>query len=191
MHFIGNWVKNIVVMVMITTILEMMLPENNLRQCVRVVMGFFIIIIFLSPFSVILNRDLTDAHPLPSLPELDLDWSRVEEQGRRLEDSNRGLLRDYYRERLEKRLLTIIEMDFPDYDCDFEIDLNSEYQLKGVGIILRPGSVNRVNISSIDLNEGRDTQLKEEGKQRVLTLKTRIARALQLPLTMVRVQFEE
>ena len=58
MDQITNWVKNIIFLVLITSFLIMFLPDNSMRKYVRVIMGFFIISIFISPFAAVFNQDI-------------------------------------------------------------------------------------------------------------------------------------
>ena len=58
MQFITNWVKNIILLILLTTFLMMFLPESNFRKYVRVIMGFFIISIFITPFAGIFRQDI-------------------------------------------------------------------------------------------------------------------------------------
>lgn len=49
MDFLRNIVQNILVIIMLTTLLEMLLPKGDMRRYVRLVMGLFIIMVVLHP----------------------------------------------------------------------------------------------------------------------------------------------
>ncbi|MGL4820479.1 MAG: stage III sporulation protein AF [Bacilli bacterium] len=55
MEWITEWVRNIVVLVLIGSFLDMMLPTSNFGKYVRFVIGLVMIVAFLSPFLAFLR----------------------------------------------------------------------------------------------------------------------------------------
>lgn len=49
LNFINSWTRGIIVAVIITTIIEMILPDGNIKKYIRTVMGVFIVFIIISP----------------------------------------------------------------------------------------------------------------------------------------------
>ncbi len=49
-NFLSNWAKNIELAVVITSILEMILPNNKTKKYIKMVMGTYIIFCIISPF---------------------------------------------------------------------------------------------------------------------------------------------
>ncbi len=62
MSFINEWVTNIILIILLATILELLLPSNAFQKYVKVVIGLLLIIAILNPmikmFSVDLNQEL-------------------------------------------------------------------------------------------------------------------------------------
>ncbi|WP_221565491.1 stage III sporulation protein AF [Alkalihalobacillus sp. TS-13] len=62
MSFIYEWVTNIILIILLATILELLLPSNAFQKYVKVVIGLLLIIAILNPmikmFSVDLNQEL-------------------------------------------------------------------------------------------------------------------------------------
>ena len=48
-NFINSWIKGIIIAVIISTIIEMILPEGNIKKYVRTVIGIFIVFSIISP----------------------------------------------------------------------------------------------------------------------------------------------
>ncbi len=48
-NFINLWVKGIIIAVIISTIIEMILPDNSIKKYVKTVMGIYIVFIIVSP----------------------------------------------------------------------------------------------------------------------------------------------
>ena len=49
-QWISNWAQGIVIAVIISTIVEMVLPNRNIKKYIRTVMGIYIAFIIISPF---------------------------------------------------------------------------------------------------------------------------------------------
>ncbi|WP_408006718.1 stage III sporulation protein AF [Pseudalkalibacillus sp. A8] len=62
MSFVYEWVTNIILIILLATILELLLPSNAFQKYVKVVIGLLLIIAILNPmikmFSVDLNQEL-------------------------------------------------------------------------------------------------------------------------------------
>ena len=54
---IGDIVKNVIVIIFLTTILDMTLPNSNLQPFIKMVMGLFVIISILSPVLTLFNEE--------------------------------------------------------------------------------------------------------------------------------------
>ena len=48
-NFINSWIKGIIIAVIISTIIEMILPEGNIKKYVRTVIGVYIVFAIISP----------------------------------------------------------------------------------------------------------------------------------------------
>lgn len=55
LDFLRNWVKDIAVMFILLSIVELALPNNNMKRYVNVVIGLMIIIVIISPFIKLIN----------------------------------------------------------------------------------------------------------------------------------------
>ena len=47
-NWIGSWVQGIVIAVVISTIIEMILPDGNIKKYVRTVIGVYIVFVIIS-----------------------------------------------------------------------------------------------------------------------------------------------
>ena len=48
-NWIGSWVQGIVIAVVISTIIEMILPDGNIKKYIRTVIGVYIVFVIISP----------------------------------------------------------------------------------------------------------------------------------------------
>ena len=64
--FINSYVKGIVVAVIISTIIEMILPEGKIKKYVKTVIGAYIVFIIISPIiTKITGKEISLSYKLP------------------------------------------------------------------------------------------------------------------------------
>lgn len=57
-EFLTSWIKDIAIVFVIISIIEIMLPNTNMKKYINMIIGFLIIIVIISPFVRLLNKDL-------------------------------------------------------------------------------------------------------------------------------------
>lgn len=193
MDSVINWVKNLIFIILFTTLLEMFLPDSNMRKYVRIVMGFFIIMIFITPLARILNQDISTIYQISFQKNIfSGNWDEIKERGEEINQSNQTLLRDYYRERIERRIRDVIDLDYSDYGKEITVTLNDEYQLKDINILLIDRGINKVNIEPIQIGESEETEGRIEKQDLdTLELKNRLSQLFQIPANRIKVSIEK
>lgn len=80
-EFFKNWCEGIIVAVIISIIIEAILPEGNNKKYVKVVIGVYIIFTILNPFLGKLdsNIELSNTFDLPSVETSSVDTSNIRE----------------------------------------------------------------------------------------------------------------
>ena len=69
-ELISDIVKNVAIIILLTTFLEMLLPNNSMQGFIKVVMGLFVMLAILNPVVGLLKADYElTAWQLASLPE--------------------------------------------------------------------------------------------------------------------------
>ena len=70
--FLSNWLKEIVLLILIATFIDLLLPNRSMERYVKLVMGLVIILAILAPIISLLNKNvdlsklsLTDGTLLP------------------------------------------------------------------------------------------------------------------------------
>ncbi|QTL98531.1 stage III sporulation protein AF [Iocasia frigidifontis] len=185
MEAVIRWVKNLVFIILFTTLLEMFLPGNKMRKYVRVVMGFFIISIFISPLSAILKGDLTVMQDIIPGKIISGNWEGIIEKGAEIEYENKALIKDYYAEKVRGRVEEVIELyyDSEQYNRDIQVDINDEYQLTGITVFFHRIRENVREIDPVDINNDR-SGLKEKNENNIgidsIKLKNNLSKVFQL-----------
>lgn len=115
-------VHNLVVIILLTTFLDMLLPNNNMQRFIKVVMGLFIMITILNPIIVFLNRGMEINSWSLSLPyeeKVDTVFAQGEEFAR-LQDNQ---IKDEYKKGLEQQIQVIVSLipEVKDVSCQLEM----------------------------------------------------------------------
>ncbi|MDQ0166882.1 stage III sporulation protein AF [Bacillus horti] len=57
MSFLAEWIRHIVLLILLATFLDLIIPNSSMRKYVKLVVGFLLILIILSPILQLLNFD--------------------------------------------------------------------------------------------------------------------------------------
>lgn len=110
MEVLTDLVRNVVVIILLTTFLDMLLPSNSMQPFVKVVMGLFILISVLTPVLTIFtsSEDFTvfDWHQ----PGNQDRYTTVLQDGNRLTTVNQELLLQNYALRVEKQMEALVKL---------------------------------------------------------------------------------
>jgi len=193
MESIINWVRNLIFIILFTTLLEMFLPDSSMRKYVRLVMGFFIIMIFITPLAAVFNRNITTVYQVR--PETNIfsgDWEEIKRRGEEIGQSNEQLLAGYYRERIAERVRAVIALDYGDYEQEIAVELDNNYHLERINISLidrqvREVKIDRIEIGSEQLQFTEDTEEEKSVDEAlmIINLKNRLSELFQLPLSNI------
>lgn len=151
MSAIINWVKNLIFIILFTALLEMFLPESNMGKYVRIVMGFFIISIFLQPITAIFRQDYNQLQYIVPEGIISANWQDIQERGKRMEEANQTVLMNYYQEEIGKRVRKIVSLYFADYQQDIKISLDEDYRIESLQVVLTETGIRPVEIKAVEI----------------------------------------
>src|SRR6056297_152327 len=152
MAYVKELIKNLIIVILFTSFIELLLPEGNLRRYVRIVMGFFIIIILISPLAYVLKNDYENIYHIIPDGSVDINWKKIKKKGQEIEEENRTILGDYYEKKINKRLKEIVELEFPDMKNIVKVNINNSYEIETVYIKLLNKEIKEVNIETIEIS---------------------------------------
>ena len=79
--FISSWVQGIIIVVIISIIIEMILPDGNIKKYVRTVIGTFIVFVIISPIiTKITGKEISlNSYEMPEIEQykeikIDTKW---------------------------------------------------------------------------------------------------------------------
>lgn len=127
--FINSWVQGIIIAVIISTIIEMILPDGNIKKYVRTVIGAYIVFIIVSPIiSKITGKEI-------ELKSFELPETKAKQESISL-DTN-AYIEDIYINNIKQDIIENIE--------------TKGYNVKNITIDIDKTEENYGNINSINL----------------------------------------
>jgi stage III sporulation protein AF len=187
MDIVSQWVKNIVFIILFTTLLEMFLPASEMQKYVRVVMGFFIIIVFLSPITVILNQDLTAIDRIIPGNIISNNWEEIQKKGEEIENSNHVLMKSYYEKKIGERVREITELDYAGYEQNIDLKVNDDYQISSLDITLTDRNIH-IKPVEIGRQEEKDSLTNE---LEVAGLERKLGNIFQIPVNLINIRVKD
>lgn len=150
-NFFSGWAKQIIIAVIITTIIEMLLPDNKNKKYIKIVMGIYILFSIISP---IINKK-----ELVSLEKVDLEGYTADTNVQAVnQESMDERLQQLYVEELENNIKTkVMQEGYNVKSCKVDAKLYGDEADKGIKKITLVVSKknteteveNQINISSV------------------------------------------
>lgn len=120
-------VQGIVVIVLLTTFLDLLLPSSSMKPYIKVVMGLFILVSILSPLLDLLlgNQDFEVFAWQQQQGEL---GRTLLEDGYRMQAINRELLKENYARRLEGQMKALVKLVEKEGDVEVRVVLKEDFK---------------------------------------------------------------
>ncbi|MDD2400703.1 MAG: stage III sporulation protein AF [Clostridia bacterium] len=109
MNVLIDMVRNVVVIILLTTFLDMILPSNSMQRFIKVIMGLFVLVSLLNPIINIISEDKDFETFTWQYNNLSKNNS-VLEQSKKLQEVNEKLLRQNYKQRIEGQMKTLVQL---------------------------------------------------------------------------------
>ncbi|MFW6281617.1 MAG: stage III sporulation protein AF [bacterium] len=193
MKFITKWVKNIIYLVLITTFLMMFLPNSDIKKYVRVIMGFFIISIFISPFTYLFNQDVDSIYEFIPEEKIQQEWDDLKTEGESIEESNNSYLNKNYQNQIKTKIKDYIDLEFPESKNDVEVEVNDEYEINKINVKIIDEEVQDIRIDPVDINseeEQDETEKKHIDKKLIFETKNKLSNVFQIPSSKINIHIE-
>lgn len=156
-NFLSNWIEQIAIAVIITSIFEMILPSGNIKKYIKMILGIYIVFNIISPFlnSDILYR-LSNLSVESYAKDLEMETnSKINQQSMDLR------LKDLYIEQIETNIKNRVgELGFVTEKCQVEANLDQNSSNAGINrinLILKEkedeNSVQKVQVNEIVISK--------------------------------------
>lgn len=127
MDIFHSWITTIVAAVLITSFLEMLLPESGLQKFVRVVLGIFIMVTILNPLLGLINQNIKFEHvALKASGQGMTDLDEILVQGNRLRQVTGEMADEQYSEGLNKQIRALALLVGGVADAQAQVELKKK-----------------------------------------------------------------
>ncbi len=117
MEWLSDWVKQIILLVMVATFFDLLLPNHSMERYVKLVMGLLIILAILSPLFQLMNQDFRLSKVMFALKE---GWTgreatpfeQIQEDIKKLEKSQNHLIQQQTEKSMERIMTEQVEKKF-------------------------------------------------------------------------------
>ncbi len=168
--FLREWSINIVIMSILITIVEILLPNSSIKKYIEMIVGFLIIIVIINPFINLITKDINIEREV--FANMNKYNQYTDENNEFASTQNKQVLK-MYKLNIKKDIKKIIE-DKTDYDVkDVVVDINQndeEYgKIKKAKIYLHSknymesDSTHDIKVENIEVNT--DTSSKIANKK--------------------------
>ena len=102
--FMSSWTETIIIAIVISTIIEMILPNGNIKKYVRTVMGAFMIFVIISPIITKITGKEINLGDFIEMPKTDIDkQTEVINTNAYIEQTNKETIKKDIEENLKKK----------------------------------------------------------------------------------------
>ena len=160
-EFLKTWVNQIILAVIISTIIEMILPNGNNKKYIKMIIGLYVLFTIIQPITTKItgkNLNISDFNY-----QKYFDQDTLETSSNDFEDNNSKLIKQAYIDNIKKDIVTKInQKGYKVESCSIEILDNENEDTYGTikSISLRINnkedeekeSNNIINIENVDIN---------------------------------------
>ena len=172
-NFISSWLKDIVVLFILISIAELVMPKGNMKRYIDLIIGFLIIFTIITPFAKMIKKDF-------SFDETVFNYSNSSnfmdrEEDRFLIEQEKQIER-LYKEKIKNEITQLIEEDSFYTVDDVLVSLVEEGEVYGeikyLEIIIQENhedkKENKISIEKVeivDINKELPSKIQEDGNE--------------------------
>lgn len=135
MEFLKSWITNITVVVIFTMLLDILVPNNDMKKFVKVMMGLLIVLVIIKPFLMVKNVGYQFESTMTQTAAL-IDGS-LEDSESNIEISQNNTALNIYKQKLSDKVIEIVKSrkEFENRDVQASIDIENDINKKEFGSI--------------------------------------------------------
>jgi stage III sporulation protein AF len=161
MEFIRGWIMNITVVIIFTMLLDMMMPNGDMKRFTKVIMGLLIILVIVKPFMVAKNWG-TQFEATLSQTQAYLEDEKAE-GGKNIAAFQNSSALELYKEKLSEKVVDIVKdkEELKDRNVKVNIDIENDINKENFGSITaiqvfvdkgKNGSIQATSIQPVKIN---------------------------------------
>lgn len=155
------WVKNIVLIVLFANFIEMLLPNSKFRGYIRVVIGFFVILVIIVPFIELLNFRSKNLNLSLINHNQEQNLERILAVGNKLREQDVKEIRKNYKEKLIQQLTAVIKLNSQLEKPKVNVILDDKNDVKKIIIATTTDKITPVQID-IEQNKTKQHKINQQ-----------------------------
>jgi len=140
MDWLYDWLKQLILLVLLATVLDLLLPRLSLQRYVQFTMGMLIMVAMISPvfqlFKVDLKQLVADSirtHSTSTLPDL----SAIQAAGQALEEQQQALITETAQKKIEKEVKKQVEQAYDVQVASIQLQLAGDARsVKQIALVI-------------------------------------------------------
>lgn len=139
MEFFNSWVQGIVVAVIITILIEMILPEGNSKKYIKIVLGIYVVFSIISPIIGKITGGNFEVSSIINMDKYAKELGTYEEivKERNIEYKNSENIKQIYVSKLEEDIKTKLKnKGFNTKEVELNIKNDESYEIKDIKIYI-------------------------------------------------------
>lgn len=153
MDFLSYWLQGIVIAVIITTIIELILPNSNSKKYIKVVLGVYVVFNIITP---IVNQFFDSNFELSSIVDVDeymkkMELYEVDNENKNIDKTNEENIKNIYISNLENDMKAKLkDKGYMVENVEFEIENTDTYEIQSVNIILKKNEKQEMESNTLE-----------------------------------------
>ena len=171
-RWLSSWGQGVIVAVVVSVIIEMLLPNGSSKKYVRVVIGIYILFTIISPVISSLPNGKINVNDIFNTSQYETEISKSDENiSKKIEASNNRTIKDIYISNLEEDIRSKLkEKGYEVSDAYIKVKDDENYTIEKIDLSVykvsknktQTGSSNRITINSIEIEVGKSSNIIEE-----------------------------
>lgn len=120
----GDFIRNIAVFLIFAAFVEMVMPNNDFKKYINIVIGLLMMIVVLRPVGNLLFRSQEPLELLVFTRGIEMDKKALERQSAAYEQKQKELILQSYKEQLYKQIRLLISKNFAMEVVEIEVGVN-------------------------------------------------------------------
>lgn len=176
-NFISSWSEQIILAVIITTILEMLLPNGKSKKYIKTIIGIYVLFCIISPF--------VNMNEVVSVSEYNLEkYLNLKSENNKIDSTLMDKrLQELYIKQLEKDIIKIVNSygyDVKTCNVDAELIDENNAGIKKIEIKIKSKFVSSVEKVEVNVGQVIDDKNVSVGKEEIENLKKKLAEHYQI-----------
>lgn len=171
-RWLSSWGQGVIVAVVVSVIIEMLLPNGSSKKYVRVVIGIYILFTIISPVISSLPNGKINVNDIFNTSQYEKEIAKSDENiSKKIEASNNRTIKDIYISNLEENIRSKLkEKGYEVSDAYIKVKDDENYTIEKIDLSVykvsknktQTGSSNRITINSIEIEVGKSSNIIEE-----------------------------